>query len=201
HGNWTGNPSRGPTEVAELQLVGEWPSPAELGALFGTEAFAIEDLEMGDLTPALLLGLNNPKVRALGIPAGGGVATAASLAMFYQALLNNPGELWNPAVLAEGTTNVWCSLPTPDTGVAANRSLGLTIAGSDGLSIMRGMGATVSARAFGANGAGGQIAWADPSTGLSFAFTTCGLDLNFLREARRTASFGSKAALCKTARP
>jgi len=185
-------------EVAELQLVGEWPSSAELGALFGTDAFAIEDLEMGDLTPALLLGLNNPKVRSLGIPSGGGVATAASLAMFYQALLHNPGKFWDPAVLAEGTANVWCSLPSPDTGVAANRSLGLTIAGDDGLSIMRGMGATVSARAFGANGAGGQIAWADPSTGLSFAFFTSGLDLNFVREARRTASFGSKAALCKT---
>ena len=62
--------------------------------------------------------------------------------------------------------------------------------------MMRGMGATVSANAFGHNGAGGQIAWADPATGLSFAFVTSGLDLNFLREARRTASFGSKAAVC-----
>ncbi|CAB4555698.1 unannotated protein [freshwater metagenome] len=99
-------------------------------------------------------------------------------------------------MLAEGTANIMCTLPSPDTGVASNRSLGLIIAGDDGLSMMRGMGATVSAKAFGHNGAGGQIAWADPASGLSFALTTSGLDLNFLREARRTASFGSKAAVC-----
>ena len=116
--------------------------------------------------------------------------------MYYQSLLHNPGGLWDPAVLAEGTAKIMCTLPSPDTGVASNRSLGLVIAGDDGLSMMRGMGATVSANAFGHNGAGGQIAWADPATGLSFAFVTSGLDLNFLREARRTASFGSKAAVC-----
>ena len=36
------------------------------------------------------------------------------------------------------------------------------------------MGRTVSPRTFGHNGAGGQIAWADPATGLSFCYFTNG---------------------------
>ena len=52
---------------------------------------------------------------------------------------------------------------------------------------LRGMGRTVSPRAFGHNGAGGQVAWADPVSGLSFAFLTSGLDRHPLahRPARR----------------
>ena len=186
-----GTPAEEQGEIAVMQMVGELPSPAEIEAVFGTS-----DFDIGEVTPEILLGFNHPSIRAAGIPAGGGVSTAAALAMYYQALLHNPGGLWDPAVLAEGTAQIRCTLPSPDTGVASNRSLGLVIAGDDGLSMMRGMGATVSANAFGHNGAGGQIAWADPATGLSFALTTSGLDLNFLREARRTASFGSKAAVC-----
>ena len=59
------------------------------------------------------------------------------------------------------------------------------------------MGPTVSPRAFGHNGAGGQIAWADPATGVSFGFATSGLELNFIREAKRIASIAAKAGLCK----
>ena len=35
---------------------------------------------------------------------------------------------------------------------------------------------------FGHNGAGGQIAWADPATGLSFAFVTNGYDRHEVRQ-------------------
>ena len=50
--------------------------------------------------------------------------------------------------------------------------------------------------AFGHNGAGGQIAWADPVTGLSFCYLTNGLDRHLLRESRRTTALGSLAAAC-----
>jgi CubicO group peptidase (beta-lactamase class C family) len=56
------------------------------------------------------------------------------------------------------------------------------------------MGHGVSPHAFGHNGAAGQIAWADPATGLSFAFCTSGVELNPLREARRTAAIATRAA-------
>ena len=56
------------------------------------------------------------------------------------------------------------------------------------------MGATVSPRAFGHNGAGGQIAFADPESGLSVVYLTSGLDQNLLREAWRVTAVASLAA-------
>jgi CubicO group peptidase (beta-lactamase class C family) len=49
---------------------------------------------------------------------------------------------------------------------------------------------------FGHNGAGGQIAWVDPATGLSFAFCTNGFDRNAARLARRTVALSARAAAC-----
>src|SRR5262249_53341847 len=37
------------------------------------------------------LQMNDPAVRAAGVPGGGAISTAADLARFYQALLHNPG--------------------------------------------------------------------------------------------------------------
>ena len=177
-------------DIAELTMVGEPPTPAEIESVFGAGGF-----DLGEVTPELLLTFNDPAVRSVGVPGAGAVSTAADLALYYQALLRNPGGLWDPAVLADGTGHIRCALPNPDLGFPANRSLGLIIAGDDGLSKFRGMGATVSPRAFGHNGAGGQIAWADPTTGASFVFVTSGLDVNFIREARRIVSLASKGGL------
>jgi CubicO group peptidase (beta-lactamase class C family) len=58
------------------------------------------------------------------------------------------------------------------------------------------MGPTVSPAAFGHNGAAGQIVWADPANGVSFALTTSGIDPHYLREAKRIASLGAKAGVC-----
>lgn len=177
-------------DIAELVIVSEQPSPAEIESVFGIAGF-----ELGEVTPAVLLEFNDPGVRHLGVPGAGAVSTASALALYYQALLHNTGELWDPEVLADGTSNIRCSLPNPDLGFAANRTLGLIVAGDDGLSKFRGMGATVSPLAFGHNGAGGQIAWADPATGVSFVLLTSGLDANFIREARRIVSLASKGAM------
>jgi CubicO group peptidase (beta-lactamase class C family) len=55
----------------------------------------------------------------------------------------------------------------------------------------------VSPRAFGHAGAGGQIAWADPATGLSFCYLTNGLDAHVVRQGRRAHALSSRAgALC-----
>lgn len=178
--------------IAELSMVGSMPSPAEIEEVFGTA-----DLDLGEVTPEILLAFNDPTIRRVGVPGGGGVATAADLALYYQALLHDPKGMWDPEILADGTGHIRCRLPNPQTGVASNRSLGLIIAGDDGLGSFRGMGPTVSPRAFGHNGAGGQIAWADPATGVSFGFATSALELNFIREAKRIASIAAKAGLCK----
>ena len=41
---------------------------------------------------------------------------------------------------------------------------------------------------------GGQLAWADPVSGLSFAYVTNGLDRHLIRQWRRNVSLNSKAA-------
>ena len=176
------------TEIEELTLVGEVPSAAEIEAVFG-----IPDVDLGEVTPDILLHFNHPVVRAVGLPAAGGVSDAATIAEFYQCLLHNKERLWKTSVLADGTARVHCNLPDPLRGVAANRTLGLVLAGDDGNSSLRGMGHTVSPQTFGHNGAAGQIAWADPATGMSFAFCTSGVERNFLHEARRTAALSSLA--------
>jgi CubicO group peptidase (beta-lactamase class C family) len=99
--------------------------------------------------------------------------------------------------LADGTGNVRTNFPDPLIGGApASRTRGLVVAGDDGKSAFRGFGRTVSGRAFGHMGAGGQVAWADPETGLSFCYVTNGMDANLLRSGRRGTSLSSKAAAC-----
>jgi CubicO group peptidase (beta-lactamase class C family) len=119
----------------------------------------------------------NPETRALhdyaakievGEPGGGGVMTAATLALFYQGLLRDRAGLWDPAVLADGIGNVRCTLPDPLLGLPANRTLGVVVGA--------GFGATwaASPTAFGWPGAGGQVGFAEPATGISFAFLQMG---------------------------
>ena len=79
-------------------------------------------------------------------------------------------------MLADATGNVRNTFPDPQTGVPANRALSIVVAGDDGKAAMRGFGHTVSPAAFGHDGAGGQIAWADPESGVSFVWLTNGLD-------------------------
>jgi CubicO group peptidase (beta-lactamase class C family) len=121
------------------------------------------------------------------------VSDAADLARFYQALLRNDAGLWDPDVLADASANVRNTFPDPQTGVPANRALSVVVAGHDGKAGMRGLGYTCSPAAFGHNGAGGQIAWGDPATGVSFCWFTNGLDRHLIRQWRRSASIASKA--------
>ena len=81
-------------------------------------------------------------------------------------------------------------------GTPANRTRGVVVKGDDERSHMRGMGRTVSARAFGHNGAAGQIAWGDPETGFSFCFLTNGIDEHELRQWRRGSAIASRAGNC-----
>ena len=183
-------------DIAELVAVGEPPSAEELRAVFGDVEF-----DLGEVTPDALLVFNDPQVREIGVPGAGAISSASALALLYQGFLHDPAGLWDPDVLADGIGHVRCTLPNPDLGFPSNRTLGLILAGDDGLARFRGMGATTSPRAFGHNGAAGQIAWADPATGVSFALTTSGIDRNFLREARRIVSLASKGGLLVPYRP
>jgi CubicO group peptidase (beta-lactamase class C family) len=186
-----GVPAADQGDIVDVVLCGEPATPDELEAALG-----VRSIDVGEVTDEALLSLSRPAAREVGLPGGGGISTAADLARFYQALLHDPKGLWDPDVLQDATSVVRNTFPDPMLGVPANRTRGLICAGDDGRSNLRGMGRTVSPAAFGHNGAAGQVAWADPATGLSFAYLTNGRDLHFLREHRRTTALGSLAARC-----
>ena len=151
-----------------------------------------------EVTEAAILAFNRPDVRAVGVPGGGGFATASALALFYQALLhggNDKATLWPESTLQDvrrirsgDFTDALFKKP-------ANRALGLIISGGDSRRF-RGFGRTNSPATFGHNGAGGQLAWADPETGLSLAYVTPGHDRNGIRQGSRGVAIGSIAAQC-----
>ena len=179
------------TPVAPVVEVGELATPDELEAALG-----IRELPVSTVTPTGLIRLSFDDARPIGHPGGGGVMTAADIVTFYQSLLHNPAGVWKPEILADATGRVRNSKPDRWTSVPANRGLGVVIAGDDGKANLRGFGHTQSARTFGHNGAGGQLAWADPDSGLSFAYLTNGLDAHILRQGRRGISISSHAAVC-----
>ena len=178
-------------DVTELVKTGEPAGPDELEAVLG-----IREIPATEVTDDALIGFNDPDTRQAGVPGGGGIASAADLALFYQALLHNPDGLWDKDVLADGTGHVRVNLPDPVFATPASRSLGLVVAGNDGKAAERGFGRTVGPRTFGHGGAAGQIAWADPDSGISFAYVTNGVDAHPIRVARRGVALSSLAGLC-----
>lgn len=178
-------------DVLPLIATGEEPTPDELEAVFGVRA-----LPVTEVTEEGLLGFNDPRTKALGVPGGGAVSDAADLARFYQALLHNPKGVWDDDLLHDVTRNVRNTFRDPLLGHPVRRTLGLCTAGDDGYDAHRGFGRTGSAARFGHNGAGGQLAWADPESGLSFVYLTNGLDAHTIRQARRGVALSSIAADC-----
>jgi len=141
-----------------------------------------------------LMRFNDPTVRAVGVPGAGAVSTADDVALLYQALLHDPKGLWDPAVLADAVGHVRNALPDPWTGVPANRTLGVSVSGDDGNAVLRSFGQATGPRAFGASGLGGQVAWADPDSGLSFCFLTDGLDQDPVAAFTRSSKIATYAA-------
>jgi CubicO group peptidase (beta-lactamase class C family) len=180
--------------VADVVYVGEPLSDEERKKL------GLPPLPQTEVTETAILGFNNPDARASGVPGGGGITTAGDLALFYQGLLHNRGvngePLWKPETLRQALIVRSGDLRDPVFNVRCNRALGVWIAGDDGFANFRGFGKTNSPLAFGHGGAGGQIGWADPATGISFAYCTNGFDRNDLRQGRRGVALSSLAASC-----
>jgi CubicO group peptidase (beta-lactamase class C family) len=149
----------------------------------------------------LILEFNELETREAGSPAGGGITTAGDLALFYQALLHDGRasdgkQIWKPEMLRDAFRIRNASFKDPLRGFLANRALGVVIAGGDGKANLRGFGRTNSPESFGHPGFGGQLGWADPATGISFAYVTNGFDRNDLREGRRSVALCSLAGSC-----
>ena len=178
-------------DIATVEVRGEEASADELESVLG-----VRRIPKADATYEALLYLNRPEVRTLGVPGGGGIMRADELALFYQALLLNPGQAWDPEVLADATGTVRNRFPDRLFGSPANRTLGLVVAGDDGTGFVRGFGTATSSRAFGHGGAAGQIGWADPESGLSLGFVTNGIDVNVIRQGRRGVEISTLAGAC-----
>jgi CubicO group peptidase (beta-lactamase class C family) len=180
-----GTPIDDQRDVMELVCTGEPVTASEL-----EDAWGLGEVPSSWLSQDLLLFLNDPNVRTVGIPGGGGISTAADVAMFYQALLRS--DLWDPSIV-ERATQTHNTMPD-ELGVPTTRCLGIQACGGSGFGWWYGFGKDAPPNAFGHDGAGGQIAWANPETGVSFCYLTSGLDRNILREKRRTLGIGSRAA-------
>jgi CubicO group peptidase (beta-lactamase class C family) len=187
-----------PAEIAEALGFNELPPllaaffEGSAAAAAAAAAAASEGVDLPDLSNWMLF----PEVMEVGIPAGGAVSDASSLALFYQALLHDPKGIWDPIVLKDVTSNIRNTLSDPYLGALANRTLGLELAGDDPTPHIRAGSGHASPAAFGHGGANGQIAWADPTTGLSFAYLTNGIDRNAARERRRIRELDAAAAAC-----
>jgi CubicO group peptidase (beta-lactamase class C family) len=162
----------------------------------------------GEVTPELVLNFNKPAVRAAGVPGGGAVASAATMALFYQVLINGGQTADGRRVLKPETIDFATQVRTKehhyDQALAAfnpewkcnvNRALSVVVAGDDGFAALRGFGRTASGKAFGHGGAGGQIAWGDPVTGISVGYCTNGF-VDFMTLGRRGVAISSLAGSC-----
>jgi CubicO group peptidase (beta-lactamase class C family) len=192
-----GIPASVNNRVADVTWVGEPAREEEYRKLGVTPP----RIAMASINEAMILEFNELETRQAGSPAGGGITTAGDLALFYQALLHDGRaydgrQIWQPAMLQDACTIRNPDFIDPQRGMLANRGLGIVIAGNDGKANLRGFGRTNSPRAFGHPGFGGQIGWADPATGISFAYLTNGFDRNDLREGRRSVALASLAASC-----
>lgn len=181
--------------MADIVHVGDPLTAEEMKKL------GLPPIPENEVNETTISGFNDPIVRESGVPGGGGIMTAGELALFYQGLLHNPpvnqGQpIWQPEVLRDALRVHSGDYFDPIFKYKCNRGLGVIIAGDDGFANYRGFGKTNSPSTFGHNGAGGQLGWGDPATGISIGYCTNGYDRNDLRQGRRGVAISSLAAVC-----
>ena len=117
---------------------------------------------------------NNPQFRRAGTPGGGGYATARAMAAFYQMMAHggtlNGVRLLSPRMVSYVTRNVTGDRVDGYMGMPMHRGLGPHSRGTT--DTIRGLGALASPRVFGHGGVGSSYCWADPDSGVSFAYLT-----------------------------
>jgi CubicO group peptidase (beta-lactamase class C family) len=115
---------------------------------------------------------NDPAWRKAGVPGGGGFATARAMAAFYQVLAAGGGlngtRLVSPRMVQYVTRNFTGDRVDHYMGMPMHRGLGPH---SRGLTpAIRGLGTLASPSTFGHGGVGSSYCWADPESGVSFAY-------------------------------
>lgn len=185
---WIGLPESQWSRVAQLV-----PGRAEKGDV--EQGFYKEFMTAGTMTRRAFLSpgglhavqeMNDPKAWAAGFPAMGGVATARSLALFYQAAMGCIESPLTPSVQhalqrkqLQGEDQVLLQTMSFTCGcqqdpVTAEGHKMRHLYGPD-------------QRAFGHPGAGGSHAFGDPASGLSFAYVMNQMALSVMPGTRSTA--------------
>jgi CubicO group peptidase (beta-lactamase class C family) len=117
---------------------------------------------------------NSPEARRAGSPGGGGYATARAMAAFYQMLLQGgqlgSARILSPRTIAYVTRNYTGDRVDAYMGMPMHRGLGPHLRGTT--ETIRGLGSLASPRTFGHGGVGSSYCWADPESGVSFAYLT-----------------------------
>ena len=117
---------------------------------------------------------NNAEFRRAGTPGGGGYATARAMVAFYQMMAHggalNGKRLLSPRMVSYVTRNFTGDRVDGYMGMPMHRGLGPHSRGTT--ETIRGLGSLASPRAFGHGGVGSSYCWADPDSGVSFAYLT-----------------------------
>jgi len=125
---------------------------------------------------------NGPEWREAGLPHGGAFGTARAMAAFYQMMLNHgrlgPRRLFSRRTIDYVTRDYTGERPDEGMGgIPMHRGLGPHMRGTGGR--VRGLGSLASPATYGHGGFRSSYCWADPTSGVSFAYIT-----NYLAPSR-----------------
>lgn len=117
---------------------------------------------------------NSAAYRSAGVPSGGGYGTARGMAALYQ-MLAQYGELngrrhFSRRLIEFVTRNHTGDMHDYGMGMPMHRGMGIHVRGTT--DTMRGLGAIAFPGTFGHGGVGSSYCWADPDSGVSFAYIT-----------------------------
>lgn len=185
---------------AETMYIG---LPRELHERTADMYFSSEPSANGEATPESIYRFNYPDIRDVGNPGMGAIGSASDIALHYAPLVNEgvtaSGErLLKPETIAAMTrvrTEAHHTHQTERGTFPVNRGLGVVVVGSPDEEREGGWGTKLSPTAFGHSGAGGQLAWADPETGISFGYAT-NTHIPAGRQAIRTQELCDLGAVC-----
>jgi CubicO group peptidase (beta-lactamase class C family) len=115
---------------------------------------------------------NTPEFRRAGLPGSGGYGTARAMAAFYQMMAGEGRlgsvRLFSPRMVQYVTQNFTGDMVDGFMGMPMHRGLGPHVRGTT--DSIRGLGALAHPRTFGHGGVGSSYCWADPDSGVSFAY-------------------------------
>ncbi len=115
---------------------------------------------------------NTAPFRRAGVPSSGGYATARGMTALYQMLANfgklNGTRVFSRRLIEFVTRNHTGDMHDGGMHMPMHRGLGVHVRGMS--EKIRGLGAIASPRTFGHGGVGTSYCWADPDSGVSFAY-------------------------------